>query len=169
MVTDFFGLEDDGVALWPATLPPIPAGFDDHFFLWLDEMRSVMKYPGHWDRREPLTPEDLQFLERTQTAALPEDLRRYYLHSGFWLNGWGEPLQQWWPLLEKHVREALQTKKPLLPVLWGINAVVVCDHEHQYHLTLPAEPGLDNIAFEYPDLKTYLMDVILRELGALSE
>lgn len=160
MVTDFFGMENEAWSLWPPTLPAIPVGFDEQFFTWLGQMSAPMHDPGFWPRREPLAPDDLQLLERTQTIVLPEDLRLHYVQGGLWLIG-DEPFQQWWSPLEKRVREALHTNKPLLPVLCGVDVVAVCDDENRYRITLPPVPGLYNNAFEYPDLKTYLMDFIL--------
>lgn len=160
MVTDFFGMENEEWSLWPPTLPAIPTGFDESFFTWLGQMNAPMHDPGFWPHREPLASDDLQFLEHTQTTVIPSDLRLHYSRGGLWLVG-NEPLQQWWPPLEKRVREALQTNKPLLPILWGSEAVAVCDDEKGYRITLPPVPSAYPDAFEYPDLKTYLMDSIL--------
>ncbi|GHO50843.1 DUF4241 domain-containing protein [Ktedonospora formicarum] len=170
IVTDFFGLERQEVSLWPATLPAIPTGFDAQFFTWLSKMNSFLQFPGGWGERESLSQDDLQFLEHSQGTLLPEDFRLHYLHSGSWLCK-HEPLQEWWPLVEAKARANLKTERPLLPVVWDWNGVAVCDEKNHYSIYEQQNQGWDSQdrAFEYPDLKTYLMELIMRDLGTLKE
>lgn len=170
VVTDFFGITRQSISRWPSTLPSIPTGFDAQFFTWLGKMNSLMQFPGNWDQREALSSEDLQFLEQSQTTILPEDLRLHYLYSGFWLRK-REPLQQWWPSLEAEARANLKTTMPMLPVLWDWNGVAVCDEKNQYVIYEQQDQGWasQDSAFMYPDLKAYLMTLVMRDLGTLKE
>ncbi|GAA3754210.1 hypothetical protein GCM10022225_43740 [Plantactinospora mayteni] len=168
IVTDFFGLRREEVSAWPSMLPSIPTGFSAQFYAWLGEINGLLQFPGEWDQRQAVPQEDLHYLEQSQGISLPEDLRLHYQNAGFWLHG-PEPLQEWWPQLETRARTALETDKPMLPILRSWNSIAVCDHNN-YVIYEPypewESPGGN---FEYPDLKTYLLNTIMRDLGSLSQ
>jgi hypothetical protein len=167
VVTDFFGLGRQEVSSWPATLPSIPTGFSAEFYAWLSEINGFLQFPGEWDQRQALPQEDLHYLEQSQGVSLPEDLRLHYQYAGFWLRG-RQPLQEWWPRLETQARAALETDKPILPILGGWDSVAVCDHK-DYVIYEPYRGWESRDGkLEYLDLKTHLLNMIVRDLGSLS-
>ena len=166
VLTDFFGLGRQEVSAWPATLPPIPTGFSDHFYAWLSEMNGFMRFPGEWPQRQAVSQEDVLFLEESQKVSLPEDLRLHYQNAGSWLGG-SEPLQKWWPQTEAQARAALGTDKSILPVLWDWKGVAVCDRDGYFIYEPYQEWESPGGGLEFPDLKTYLLNIIMRDLGSL--
>lgn len=166
VVTDFLGLGRQEISSWPATLPPIPAGFDARFYAWLGDVNGFLQFPGGWDHMRALPQEDLHYLEQSQAVPLPDHLRLHYQSAGSWLEG-TEPLQEWWPRVETQARAALETTLPIFPVLRDWESVAVCDH-HAYVVYEPYERWKGReLDIEYLDLKTHLLNVVMRDLGSL--
>ena len=138
--------------------PPIPQGFDAHFFDWMKDMNQFLK--DKLSYKEGLSIQEIEKFEREIGGAIPDDIKLYYLNfspfTKFDLSSWISR--------NKEIQNELNTSNIFLPIEDDY-VVALVDTKGDYEI-MDSFGGL-TLGFDFCQnhLKVYLVGRLMSDMG----